>query len=133
MSMSDPIADMLTRIRNAYSAGHQKVAMPASKMKLAVAKVLKQEGYVGEVFEKKNENVGSSLELTLRYPDLKRPLLHEIRRISNPGRRVYVGKQEIKSFKGGLGISIVSTSRGIMTGKKAKALGVGGELLCTVW
>ncbi len=133
MSMSDPIADLLTRIRNAYKAGHPKVTIPASKMKLAIAEVLSQEGYVGEVSEKKGEKAGSSLELTLRYPDLKRQVLHEVRRISNPGRRVYVGKQEIKSFKGGMGISIMSTSRGIMTGKKARALGVGGELLCTVW
>ena len=133
MSMSDPIADLLTRIRNAYTAGHPKVSVPASKMKLAVAEVLKQEGYIEAVTEKKGETVGSSLELTLRYPDPKRGVLHEVRRISNPGRRVYVGKQEIKNFKGGMGISIVSTSRGIMTGKKARSLGVGGELLCTVW
>jgi small subunit ribosomal protein S8 len=131
--MSDPIADMLTRIRNAYSVGHPKVTMPASKMKLAIANVLKQEGYLGDVFEKKNTNAGNSLEVILRYPSLKASVLHEIRRISNPGRRVYVGKQEIKNFKGGAGISIVSTSHGIMTGKKAKALGVGGEMLCTVW
>jgi small subunit ribosomal protein S8 len=137
MLVSDPIADMLTRIRNAVMAGHNMVAMPNSKMKASIAKILKDEGYIsgyevvdGEVAELK------VLRIRLKYVGERRerhPVITGLERISRPGRRVYSGKGEIPWVLSGLGISILSTPKGVMTGQRARQLGVGGEVLCKVW
>lgn len=131
MSTTDPIADMLTRIRNAIMVRHDSVLVPASKMKLAVAKVLKEEGFVKDfsVVRGKPERM---IKLSLKYQD-KAPVLQGLERVSKPGLRVYVGRTEIPRVYGGLGISIVSTSQGIMTGQESWKRGLGGELLCYVW
>lgn len=137
MIVTDPIADMLTRIRNAVMAGHNMVAMPNSKMKNAIAKILKDEGYIsgyevvdGEVVEHK------VLRIRLKYVGERRerqPVITNLERISRPGRRVYAGKREIPWVLSGLGISILSTPKGVMTGQRARQLGVGGEVICKVW
>lgn len=132
MSMSDPIADLLTRIRNAYMAGHKKVVIPASKIKLGIGEVLKKEGYINGI-EKVDTDKGSQLEVELKYSKFGRKVIHEIKRVSKPSRRVYVGSKEIRKVKGGLGIAIISTSKGVVSDRIAKQEGVGGELLCTVW
>jgi small subunit ribosomal protein S8 len=132
MAISDPIADMLTRIRNAIMARHDFVLVPASKMKLSVARVLKEENFIAdyEVLRGKPQRV---IKLHLKYDDKNQPILSGLERVSKPGLRVYVGQKEIPRVYGGLGITILSTSNGIMTGKKAWRRGVGGELLCYVW
>ncbi len=130
MSMSDPIADMLTRIRNGQQAEKVSVSMPASKLKVAVAHVLKDEGYITD-FSTSEEGSKKTLEVTLKYFDGK-PVIEKLQRISRPGLRRYASCQEIPVVLGGLGIAIVSTSKGVMTGTKAKALGQGGEILCSV-
>lgn len=130
MSMSDPIADMLTRIRNGQQAEKVSVSMPASKLKQAVAHVLKDEGYISD-FSTSDESGKKTLEVTLKYFDGK-PVIENLKRISRPGLRRYASCQEIPTVLGGLGIAIVSTSKGVMTGTKAKALGQGGEILCSV-
>lgn len=130
MSMSDPIADMLTRIRNAQQAEKTMVSMPSSKIKAAIAKVLQDEGYV-EGF-KVVENGGKPvLEIGLKYY-ADRPVIEMVQRVSRPGLRVYKGSEEIPRVMNGLGIAIVSTSRGLMTDRKARANGIGGEVLCLV-
>lgn len=130
MSMSDPIADMLTRIRNAQSAEKTSVAMPASKLKMAIAQVLKDEGYIEDF--KQTENDGKPLlDMELKY-HAGRPVIEKIERISRPGLRIYKGAQEIPTVMNGLGIAIVSTSHGVMTDRKARSTGVGGEILCVV-
>lgn len=131
MSMQDPVADMLTRIRNAQMAGKTDVGMPASKLKSAVANVLQNEGYVaGSRIE---ENGGKpTLVVDLKYFQGK-PVILEIDRISRPGLRAYAGKDDLPSVRGGLGVAIVSTSKGVMTDRAARAAGVGGEILCTVF
>ena len=130
MSMSDPIADMLTRIRNAQSAEKTSVTMPASKLKTAIAQVLKDEGYIEDF--KQVENDGKPLlDMELKY-HAGRPVIEKIERISRPGLRIYKGAQEIPTIMNGLGIAIVSTSRGVMTDRKARSTGVGGEILCVV-
>ncbi len=130
MSMSDPIADMLTRIRNAQQSEKTNVTMPASKVKQAIAKVLKDEGYIEDfavrAVEGKNE-----LNVSLKYYAGK-PVIEKIERVSRPGLRIYRGKEDIKPVMNGLGVAIVSTSRGVMTDRKARATGVGGEVLCIV-
>lgn len=128
--MSDPIADMLTRIRNGQQAEKVSVSMPASKLKVAVAHVLKDEGYITD-FSTSEEGSKKTLEVTLKYFDGK-PVIEKLQRISRPGLRRYASCQEIPVVLGGLGIAIVSTSKGVMTGTKAKALGQGGEILCSV-
>ena len=135
MNMTDPIADMLTRIRNAVAAKHDYVAIPASKMKLAIAQVLKEEGYIKDfqVVEDKEKAVLRSLRVTLNYTGKRDPVLSGIQRVSKPGLRVYVQKKEIPRVYGGLGIAILSTPRGIMTGQQAWRNQVGGEVLCYVW
>jgi len=130
MSMSDPIADMLTRIRNAQSTNKPAVSMPASKVKLAIAAVLKDEGYIDD-FAVQDVEGKPQLSISLKYY-AGRPVIEKIERISRPGLRVYRGNQDIPKVMNGLGVTIVSTSKGVMTDRKAQAAGVGGELLCVV-
>ena len=130
MSMSDPIADMLTRIRNAQMVGHREVMMPASKLKSSIAKVLKEEGYI-EDFGQRDHDGRSELVVSLKYY-ADRPVIEKIERISKPGLRVYKGRDNLPKVMNGLGIAILSTSRGVMTDSKARATGVGGEVLCYV-
>jgi small subunit ribosomal protein S8 len=130
MSMTDPIADMLTRIRNAQSAEKPSVAMPASKVKAAIAQVLKDEGYV-EDFAVRELEGRPTLEISLKYYAGK-PVIEKIERVSRPGLRIYRPKDDLPKVMNGLGVAIVSTSRGVMTDRKARGLGVGGEVLCIV-
>ncbi len=130
MSMSDPVADMLTRIRNAQLSEKQSVAIPASKLKTAIAKVLKDEGYIEDFAVRENEGK-SLLEISLKYY-AGRPVIEKIERISRPGLRMYKPSRDIPKVMNGLGIAIVSTSKGVMTDRKARGLGVGGEVLCIV-
>jgi small subunit ribosomal protein S8 len=130
MSMSDPIADMLTRIRNAQMVNKTEVSMPSSKVKSAIASVLKDEGYV-EDFTVTADKGKSTLTITLKYY-AGRPVIEKIQRISKPGLRIYSGSHEIPKVMNGLGVTIVSTSKGVMTDRKAQAAGIGGELLCIV-
>lgn len=130
MSMQDPLADMLTRIRNAQLVGKVNVTMPASKLKTNVARVLKDEGYVGDISV--SEDVQPQLTIELKYFEDK-PVIAELDRVSRPGLRNYAGKDGLPSVRGGLGIAIVSTSQGVMTDRAARAAGVGGEVLCTVF
>jgi small subunit ribosomal protein S8 len=132
MQMSDPIADMLTRIRNASRARHPEVVVPASRVKREIARILKEEGFIAEVRE---ERAGPrmDLHLTLKYVDGKAPVVSGLKRISKPGLRVYARKTDIPRVLGGLGIVIVSTSQGIMTGAQARKAELGGEVLAYVW
>ncbi len=130
MSMSDPIADMLTRIRNAQAVEKASVSMPSSKVKAAIAQVLKDEGYI-DGFAVKGEAGKSELEIGLKYY-ADRPVIEKIQRVSRPGLRIYKGSGEIPKVMNGLGIAIVSTSKGLMTDRKARANGIGGEVLCIV-
>lgn len=134
---SDPIADMLTRIRNALMAGHTAVSVPSSKLKVAIAQILKEEGYIEEyqVLNADGEPQ-PSLRLTLKYIGQrreKRPVITGLQRISKPGRRIYTRRSDIPWVLSGMGIAILSTPKGVMTGAKARKLGVGGEVLCKVW
>lgn len=130
MSMSDPIADMLTRIRNAQSSEKMTVTMPASKLKAAIAAVLKDEGYIDEVM-RRDESGKPVLEIALKYY-AGRPVIEKIERVSRPGLRIYKGSEDIPKVMNGLGVAIVSTSKGVMTDRKARAAGIGGEVLCIV-
>jgi small subunit ribosomal protein S8 len=130
MSMTDPIADMLTRIRNAQMVEQAVVAMPSSKVKLAIAKVLQDEGYI-DAFKVSSDVVKPVLEIALKYY-AGRPVIEKIERVSKPGLRIYKSKDDIPRVMNGLGIAIVSTSHGVMTDRKARATGVGGEVLCIV-
>lgn len=130
MSMSDPIADMLTRIRNAQMAEKVSVAMPSSSLKVAIAKVLKDEGYI-DGFRVAGDAVKPQLEIALKYY-AGRPVIEKIERISKPGLRIYKGKEDLPRVMNGLGVAIVSTSKGVMTDRKARASGIGGEVLCVV-
>ena len=130
MSMSDPIADMLVRIRNAQMVGHTEVAMPASKIKASIAQVLKDEGYI-EDFALRDEGPKKQLRIGLKYY-AGRPVIERLERVSKPGLRVYRGRDDIPRIMNGLGVAILSTSRGVMTDRKARATGVGGEVLCYV-
>jgi small subunit ribosomal protein S8 len=134
---SDPIADMLTRIRNAHMAGQTTVSLPSSKLKLAIAQILKQEGYIDD-FSAQNDadSPQGVLRVALKYVGTRRerkPVISGIERVSTPGRRVYARKQEIPWVLSGMGIAILSTPKGVMTGTRARQLGVGGEVLCKVW
>ena len=129
MSMHDPISDMLTRIRNAQRANKVAVAMPSSKLKVAIAKVSKEEGYVEDFAV--SADAKPVLEIQLKYY-AGRPVIEQIKRVSRPGLRVYKGSGEIPTVMNGLGVAIVSTSKGVMTDRKARAAGIGGELLCVV-
>ena len=130
MSMSDPIADMLTRIRNAQQVDKTTVTMPSSKLKVSIAAVLRDEGYI-DGFEVKGDSAKPELEITLKYY-AGRPVIERIERVSRPGLRIYKGHGSIPQVMNGLGVAIVSTSRGVMTDRKARASGVGGEVLCYV-
>jgi small subunit ribosomal protein S8 len=130
MSMSDPIADMLVRIRNAQLVGHTEVSMPASKIKASIAQVLKDEGYI-EDFALRDEGPKKQLRIGLKYY-AGRPVIERLERVSKPGLRVYRGRDDIPRIMNGLGVAILSTSRGVMTDRKARADGVGGEILCIV-
>jgi small subunit ribosomal protein S8 len=132
MSASDPIADMLTKVRNAVQARHEKVDIPASKLKLEIVKILKTEGYIKN-FKKVQEEGHSIIRVFLKYDEANAPVIHGIEKISTPGRRVYSGYKDLPRVYNGYGTLIVSTSTGVTTGKKAKEKMVGGELVCTVW
>jgi small subunit ribosomal protein S8 len=137
MSVNDPISDMLTRIRNALMAGHTNVAMPSSKMKASIASILKDEGFINgfEVVDG-NRPGHKVLRVRLKYVGerrTRRSVITGMERVSRPGRRVYTGKREIPWVLSGLGIAILSTPKGVMTGQRARQLGVGGEILCKVW
>ncbi len=130
MTMQDPIADLLTRIRNAQMAGHQSVEMPNSKIKRSILKVLEDEGFIGGFSS--TDEVKSSLSVALKYHH-GQPVIEEIKRVSRPGLRIYRESGELPEVRGGLGVAIVSTNKGVMTDKRARAAGVGGEVLCTVF
>lgn len=130
--LTDPIADMLTRIRNANLALHDAVEMPGSKMKAEVARVLREEGYIVD-FELREARVGTELVVRLKYSRDRRRVISGLKRVSKPGRRVYADHTSIPRILGGMGIAVLSTSRGIMTGHQARREGIGGEILCTVW
>ena len=131
MNMTDPIADMLTRIRNAATARHNRVLIPASKMKLAIARVVKEEGYIKDIEILKDTPQGT-IRLTLRYVE-KKPVLTQLKRVSKPGLRVYTKQKDIPRVRGGLGVAILSTPKGLMTGHHAYQQGLGGEVVCYVW
>jgi len=135
MTSSDPIADMLTRVRNAVTGRQQLVSMPSSKIKVEIAKILHSEGYLDE-FEESEADTRKTLRLKLKYVGERRarkPVITGIKRVSRPGRRTYVGKTDIPWVRSGMGVAILTTPKGVMTGIRAKQLGVGGELLCEVW
>ncbi len=129
---SDPIADMLTRIRNALTARHAKVDVPASKLKTDIARILKEEGYISN-YKLAEEGIRRTIKIYLKYTPDSSPVISKLERVSRPGCRVYVGRKEIPRVLGGLGINILTTPRGVMTGRKAHREGVGGEILCQVW
>lgn len=129
---SDPIADMLTRVRNALQARHPKVDIPASKLKAEIARILKEEGYIAN-FKVAEEGAKSVIKIYLKYGSDQVPVIKHIQRISRPGCRVYVGQDDIPRVQGGLGINILTTPRGVMTGRHARKEGVGGELLCSIY
>jgi small subunit ribosomal protein S8 len=129
---TDPIADLLTRIRNAARAKHPRVDLPSSKLKIEVARILKDEGYLAN-YKVVDEKGKKTLRVFLRYTPDRRSVITDLRRVSRPGSRRYVGKTDIRPVVGGMGISILSTPRGVMTGQSARKEGVGGELLCEVW
>jgi small subunit ribosomal protein S8 len=131
MNMTDPIADMLTRIRNAALARQLRVSIPASNMKLAIAKILKEEGYIKD-FELVKDSPQGTIRVTLRYVE-KKPVLNQLKRVSKPGLRVYTRRDDIPRVRDGLGTAIISTPKGLMTGRKAYQLGMGGEVVCYVW
>jgi len=132
MSMTDPIADMLTRLRNASSVFHESVDVPASKLKTEVARILKEEGFIRD-YKIVEEGKQPTLRIFLKYAPPKRQVITGIRRISRPGLRVYAGRDEIPRVLGGLGIAVLSTSKGVMSDRQARKAGVGGEVICYVW
>jgi len=132
LSQSDPIGDMLTRIRNALAVRHDWVSAPSSKAKVAVAQILKTEGFITD-YQMVRDGAHEALRVRLSYDGGNRPTITGLRRVSKPGLRIYMGKRELPRFYGGRGISIVSTSQGVMTGQEAWRKGIGGELLCYVW
>lgn len=132
MSVNDPIGDMLTRIRNACMVRHATVSMPSSKMKQAIAEILKREGFIRD-FEVKEGKPSNTLVLNLKYTSDRRPVINGMRRVSRPGLRIYTGRADIPKVRGGLGLSILSTPKGVMAGYEAWQQHVGGEVLCYVW
>ena len=133
MAASDPIADMLAKVQNAAKAGHEKVDVPTSKMKLEIVKILKTEGYIKNFKKVQDENEHSIIRIFLKYDDANKAVIHGMKKISTPGRRVYSGYKELPRVYNGYGTLIVSTSSGVTTGKKASEKMVGGELICQVW
>ncbi|HEX3987173.1 MAG TPA: 30S ribosomal protein S8 [Acidobacteriaceae bacterium] len=132
MSLTDPVADFLTRIRNSIRARHQKLDVPASKLKAEIARILKEEGYISN-FKTTEENGRPVLRVYLKYGANNEAAIRDLERISRPGCRVYIGHDEIRRVQGGLGISIMTTPRGVMTGRQARREKVGGEVLCEIW
>jgi small subunit ribosomal protein S8 len=132
MSMTDPIADLLTRIRNGLSADHETVDIPASKFKLEVARILREQGYISD-FSTEPARVGQVLRIVLKYTEDRKPVITGMERVSRPGRRTYVNAGEIPKVLGGMGTAIMSTSDGVMTGHEARQKGVGGEVVAYVW
>ena len=132
MSASDPVADMLTKVRNAAIAGHEKVDVPASKLKLEIVKIMKTEGYIKN-FKKLQEDGKNIIRIFLKYDEENKPVIHGVKKISTPGRRVYSGYKDLPRVYNGYGTVIVSTSSGVTTGKKASEKMVGGELICSIW
>ncbi|MFZ3215272.1 MAG: 30S ribosomal protein S8 [Candidatus Acidiferrales bacterium] len=130
---TDPIADLLTRIRNAARAKHSRVDLPSSKLKVEVARILKEEGYLANFKVVEEQKPKKTLRLFLRYTPDRRSVITDLKRVSRPGSRRYVGKKEIRQVVGGMGISIVSTPKGLMTGQAARKAGIGGEIMCEVW
>lgn len=132
MSMTDPIADLLTRIRNATMVRHDRTDVPASKMKLEIAKILKQEGFI-RTFKLLEEGPQGMIRIYLKYADDGESAIHGLRRVSRPGRRVFKGVDELPKVYNGLGVAVISTNRGVLTGDQARKASVGGEVLCEVW
>ncbi len=132
MNLTDPVADFLTRIRNAMRARHQKLDVPASKLKAEIARILKEEGYIAN-YKPTEEDGLKLLRVYLKYDTANQSVIRDLKRISRPGCRVYQGKDDIRRVQGGLGIAILTTPKGVMTGRQARREGVGGELLCEVW
>ena len=132
MTINDPIADMLTRIRNAGMARQRETSMPSSKILVAIAKILQQEGYI-EGFHVEERRPVSVLKIELKYGSNRLHAIREVKRVSKPGLRVYAGKTDLPQVRSGLGISIVSTSQGVLSGREARHRGIGGEVICTVW
>ena len=132
MTMTDPVADMLTRIRNANTAGHQVVEVPASKMKKSIASILKEEGYIAD-YEFVDDGKQGVIKIAMKYASGKMRVISELRRISKPGLKVYVKADDVPRVLGGLGIAIISTSKGVISDKDARRIGVGGEVICYVW
>ena len=130
--ISDPISDMLTRVRNALGARHPKVDVPSSKLKVELARILKEEGYILN-FKLVEEGPAKTIRLYLKYTTTNEPVISKIERISKPGCRIYAGSKEIPKVLGGLGVNVLTTSRGVMTGSDARKAGVGGEVLCRIW
>jgi small subunit ribosomal protein S8 len=132
MNLTDPVADFLTRIRNAMRARHQKLDVPASKLKAEIARILKEEGYIAN-YKPTEENGMKVIRVYLKYTTSNESVIRDLKRISRPGCRVYQGKDDIRRVQNGLGIAILTTPKGVMTGRQARREGVGGELLCEVW
>lgn len=130
--MTDPIADMLTRIRNAVAVGHERVRVPSSKMKEALARILAAEGFIDR-YEVNPAGPGAELTLVLRYGDRRSPAIQGIRRVSKPGHRIYRGSDELKRVQGGLGVAVISTSQGLLPDREARRRKLGGEIVCEVW
>jgi len=129
---TDPIADMLTRIRNAVAVGHERVTMPSSKLKIGIAEILVSEGFIDR-YEEVVEGAHKELMMVLRYGDRRRPAIEGIKRISKPGHRIYRGAAELPRVQGGIGVAVISTSQGIMPDREARRRRLGGEILCEVW
>lgn len=131
--MTDPIADLLTRIRNAQQAGHDSLIVPRSKIKLAIVKILKHEGFIEGYVDDESRGYQGIIKVFLKYDDAQRGTIRGLLRVSKPGRRVYVGKAEVPRVRNGLGVAILTTPRGVITDRDARHAGVGGEVLCHVW
>ncbi|MEE4270167.1 MAG: 30S ribosomal protein S8 [Thermoanaerobaculales bacterium] len=132
MSMTDPVSDLLTRIRNATAVRHDRMDIPASKMKLEIAKILKQEGYI-RTFKMIEEGPQGIIRIYLKYADDGEPVIHGLRRVSKPGLRIYRKVGELPKVRNGLGVAVISTNRGVVTDEQARSLQVGGEVLCEIW
>ena len=133
MPVTDPIADMLTRIRNAVQVRHESLELPASRMKSSLLKLIAEEGFISSFASADDESIEKKIEIQLRYYEDKTPVIQGLKRVSKPGLRVYVGKNEVPRYFGGLGVAFMSTSKGVMTGQQARRQGVGGELLFYIW
>lgn len=130
--MTDPVADMLTRIRNALLAQHRQVLVPSSNIKAAIARILKQEGFIRH-FDVNNQAPQPMIRIILKYDDDRNPVLRGLERVSKPGQRIYAGRYDVPRVQSGLGVAIVSTSKGVMTDRQARRMGIGGEVICRVW